>query len=141
MTRRAALGHRKTMGLGLLASLAVFWLANLGLAAQAQSMIPLTPSAFVKITRDYDLNSDTFINAPPAGEGAACFQITGVDANGVHTVMISGAYHPWWSDTAILPGATDVWSNSPGYLENRPDAAPLDQIRQLFAIAAACPSQ
>lgn len=107
--------------------------------ATADPMPTLTPGAYVSMIRDYDFETDSFTNAPAKGEGDACFQITAVDDQGVHMTLIAGLYHPWWSDAVIPPGATDVWSNSPGYLENRPDAAPLDLIRQIFTTVDSCP--
>ncbi len=109
-------------------------------AVRAEPMANLAPGNFVKIIRDYDADTDQFINAPPKGEADACFQITAITDQGVQMVLVAGLYHPWWSDAPILPGATDTWSNSPGYLENRPDAAPLDLIRQIFLGVDGCPA-
>ena len=109
-------------------------------ALTAEPMANLARDDFIKIIRDYDVDTDRITNAAPKGEAEACFQITGINDQGVQMVLISGLYHPWWSETPILPGATDTWSNSPGYLENRPDAAPLDLIRQIFLVVDGCPS-
>lgn len=107
-------------------------------AARAEPMATLTPGTYVKVVRDYDFHTDAFTDTPAKGEAEACFQITSIDAGGMHTALISGPYHPWWSSAEIPPGATDVWSNSPGYTENRPDAAPLELIRQIFAPVDGC---
>lgn len=119
-------------------------MTGLGLSptgAFAEMKNSLTPGDFVMIVRDYDDNIDAFTDNAAKGEGDACFQITSVEPDGAHMTLISGLYHPWWSDDVIPPGTADVWSNSLGFLENRPSAAPLEQIRQIFATVDHCPAQ
>lgn len=108
-------------------------------AAFPEPMANFAPGVFVKITRDYDDIAGRFTNTPPKGEGDACFQITNVDDQGVHMTLISGHYHPWWSDAVIPPGTSDIWSNSAAYMEKHPNAAPLDLIRQMFTTVDGCP--
>ena len=115
-------------------------ISAIAVPAVAEPTARHTPGAFVRIVRDYDSDRDAFLNAPAKGEGDACFQISRIDADGAHTVLISGPYHPWWSDAGIPPGTANVWSNSAVYLENRPNAAPHDQIWQIFATVPACPT-
>ena len=135
MRKIAALPHP-----GRFAGIVCLAVALCSTAVTAEPMANLAPDDFIKIIRDYDVDTDRITNAAPKGEAEACFQITGINDQGVQMVLISGLYHPWWSETPILPGATDTWSNSPGYLENRPDAAPLDLIRQIFLVVDGCPS-
>lgn len=108
--------------------------------ANAAETVTFAPGAYVMLYRDYLVDTDRFTITPPKGEGDACFRIDKVGKTEITMTLISGPYHPWWSDANIPPGWVDIWTNSPGYTENRPTARPLELLEQIFINVESCPA-
>ncbi|WP_151718615.1 hypothetical protein [Gemmobacter serpentinus] len=113
-------------------------LAFAAVPAVADTPARLQPGDLVMKVQSYDPDSDSFI-APRKGEADACFRVTERAADSVTLELVSGPYHPWWSDEAFAPGFTDIWSNSEFYTANRPQDPPLAMTAQMFRQVEACP--
>lgn len=96
------------------------------------------PGMFVMRSADYDWETDRFTEGAPEGEETACFRIDAVRADEVDMTLVSGLYHPWWTDAPLPVGFEDTWSNSDAFTENRPGAAPLSLTRALFSDVTDC---
>ena len=110
------------------------------LAEDAAHPARLEPGDFAVLTHDWNADRNTWAKAGPE-VNQSCWQVLTVEGPMTKMELISGPYHPVWSDTAFEPGFQDEWDQTKSpFPEQNPGAAPRALTQGLFTTVKGCPA-
>ena len=120
---------------------ALFALASPAFAEADDHPARLEPGDFAIMSHDWLADSDEWVKAGPA-VNRSCWQVLSVEGQVTKMELISGPYHPGWSDARLPVGHVDSFlGTNEFYLKTHPFSATADRelARMTFTTVQGCP--